>query len=189
MLRQVLLLTALFLLVSASLTAAAPTSGGSRGKRPYPSPTRVSGKKNKQVMIAYAISSAFVQASNSVVSVQVVPPTGDSFKRGQQVTFSLKLTNTLPQRQVTLQATGTYTDSSGQTQTVSSNSVTLNIDESVTLQTFTISVTNLNITSVTYTNGSAVPNTNITPTGATITNLVVPQGSTPLELRVTGTIR
>jgi len=88
-----------------------------------------------------------------------------------------------------LQATGTYTDASGQTQTVSSNSVTLNIDESITLQTFTISVTNLGITSVTYANGSAVPNTNITSTGATITNLVVPQGSNPLELRVTGTIR
>jgi hypothetical protein len=140
-------------------------------------------------MIAYAVSSSFVQVSNSAVSVQVVPPTGDSFKRGQQVTFSLRLSNTLPQRQVTLQATGTYTDANGQTQTVSSNSVTLNIDESITLQTFTISVTNLAITSVTYANGSAVPNTNITATGATITNLVVPQGNNPLELLVTGTIR
>jgi hypothetical protein len=187
MLRQTLLLTALFLLVSASLTAAAPTSGGTSSKPP--SSSRTSGSGNKQVMIAYAVSSSFVQVSNTAVSVQVVPPTGDSFKRGQQVTFSLRLTNTLPQRQVTLQATGTYTDASGQTQTVSSNSVTLNIDESITLQTFTISVTNLNITSVTYANGSAVPNTNITSTGATITNLVVPQGNNPMELRVTGTIR
>lgn len=187
MLHRALLLTALFLLVGASLTAAAPTSGGT--SRQTSSSASTSSSRNKQVMIAYAVSSSFVQVSNSAVSVQVVPPQGDSFKRGQQVTFTLRLTNTLPQRQVTLQATGTYTDASGQTQTVSSNSVTLNIDESITLQTFTISVTNLGITSVTYANGSAVPNTNITAAGATITNLVVPQGSNPLELRVTGTIR
>lgn len=158
---------------------------------PKPSPTIRSVRPVGvgQPMVVAMASGFYLQVAGDVISIRVDPPQGaTTVKRGQVVTFTITITNNLPVRTFDLKATATYTDSSGTQRTVESNTVTLTIDESVTIGTLSLPVTNLSNVQLTDANGNPVPNTTVTNTGVTVANLLVPQGA-PVVLKLTGTIR
>lgn len=88
-------------------------------------------------LLVFAASSVFGQVSNNGgdISMQLEAVFPTPIKRGVSGTLTVRIKNTLqPRPPIQLQATATYTDSTGVQRTVTSNVVTLQVVQPVTVQ-------------------------------------------------------
>jgi hypothetical protein len=134
------------------------------------------------VIIAEA---GYGQTSNQPLQVSITSDVQGTLRGGGQFSATVTLINQLPKRTASIQAFATYTYSN-QTATVQSNVVTLEIDDTITLPSLKLRLTNITGVQVTDSAGASVGFT-ATNDGVELTNLSVSQG-TPLVLRVRGTV-
>ena len=137
------------------------------------------------LVLALIAEAGHGQPANQPLQISITSDVQGSLRGGGQFAATVTLINQLPKRTASIQAFATYTHG-GQTVTVESNVVTLQIDDTIVLPSLRLRLAHITGVQVTDSAGAAVGFTT-TNDGIELTNLSVSQ-DTPLVLRVRGTV-